>query len=181
MVDVLDALGLARVDVYGDSYGSYAAQTLALRHPDRVRSLVLDGAYPLDYDVWARDALAILRFALHGTCRRSPTCPWRACRSRSRACAPLARRLRAHPLQAWSRDAAGNVVRVRLDDRGLAGVLSEADSDLAIYRDFPAAVVAYEHGDPAPLARLAGRGLHRRLQRACDLLLGGSRRGRGVP
>ncbi len=154
MVDVLDALGLARVDVYGDSYGSYAAQTLALRHPDRVRSLVLDGAYPLDYDVWARDALAILRFALHGTCERSPTCPWRAADAVARVRA-LALRLRAHPLEAWSRDPAGNVVRVRLDDRGLAGVLSEADSDLAIYRDFPAAAVAYEHGDPAPLARLA--------------------------
>ena len=89
MVDVLDALGLARVDVYGDSYGSYAAQTLALRHPDRVRSLVLDGTYPLDYDVWARDALAVLRCALRSTCERSPTCPWRAA-IRSSACATLA-------------------------------------------------------------------------------------------
>ena len=61
MVDVLDALGLARVDVYGDSYGSFAAQALALRHPGRVRSLVLDGTYPLDFDPWARDALAVLR------------------------------------------------------------------------------------------------------------------------
>ena len=61
MVAVLDALGLARVDVYGDSYGSFAAQALALRHPGRVRSLVLDGAYPLDFDPWARDALTMLR------------------------------------------------------------------------------------------------------------------------
>ena len=154
MVDVLDALGLGRVDVYGDSYGSYAAQTLALRHPGRVRSLVLDGAYPLDYDVWARDALASLRFALRSTCARSPVCPWRPVDAVKRVRA-LALQLRVRPLEAWSHDPAGNVVRVRLDDRGLAGVLSEADSDLAIYRDFPAAVEAYEHGDPAPLARLA--------------------------
>ena len=81
MVDVLAALGLARVDVYGDSYGSYAAQSLALRHPERVRTLTLDGAYPIDYDVWARDALKVLRLALRSTCERSPTCPWRCHRS----------------------------------------------------------------------------------------------------
>jgi pimeloyl-ACP methyl ester carboxylesterase len=154
MVAVLDALGLARVDVYGDSYGSYAAQSLAVRHPDRVRSLVLDGTYPLDYDVWARDALAVLRSALRSTCGRSATCPWHAADAVEHV-ALLARRLRAHPLETWSRDPAGKLVRVRLDDRGLAGVLSEADSDPAIYRDFPAAAEALGRGDSAPLARLA--------------------------
>ncbi len=54
-----------------------------------------------------------------------------------------------------ARDAGGQVVRVRLDDRGLAGVLAEADGALAIYRDFPAAVEAFDAGDRAPLARLA--------------------------
>jgi pimeloyl-ACP methyl ester carboxylesterase len=154
MVAVLDALGLARVDVYGDSYGSFAAQTLALRHPGRVRSLVLDGTYPLDFDPWARDALAVLRSALRATCERSPTCPWRE-RDPVERVATLARSLRAHPLAAWSRGPGGLPMKVRLDDRGLAGVLSEADSDLAIYRDLPAAVGAFERGDRAPLARLA--------------------------
>ena len=154
MVDVLDALGLRRVDVYGDSYGSFAAQTLALRHPGRVRSLVLDGTYPLDFDPWARDALAVLRFALRQTCDRSPTCPWQSIDPLERV-ATLARSLRAHPLKTSSRDAGGAYVRVRLDDRGLAGVLAEADGDLAIYRDFPAAEAAFYRGDSAPLARLA--------------------------
>ncbi|HET6172107.1 MAG TPA: alpha/beta fold hydrolase [Gaiellales bacterium] len=154
MVAVLDALRLRRVDVYGDSYGSYAAQTLALRHPGRVRSLVLDGTYPLDYDPWARDALAVLRSALRATCDRSPTCPWQTLDPVERV-ATLARSLRAHPLKVVSRDAGGEVVRVRLDDRGLAGVLAGADGDLAIYRDFPAAEAAYNRGDGVPLARLA--------------------------
>jgi pimeloyl-ACP methyl ester carboxylesterase len=154
MVDVLDALGLRRVDVYGDSYGSYAAQTLALRHPARIRSLVLDGAYPIDYDPWARDALAVLRSALRATCRRSPTCPWVGT-DPVKQVAALARRLRARPLVTEARDPGGPPVHVRLDDRGLAGVLSEADGELTIYRDLPAAVEAYRAGDPAPLARLA--------------------------
>ena len=41
------ALGIGRVDLYGDSYGSYAAQAFALRYPGRLRTLVLDGTYPL--------------------------------------------------------------------------------------------------------------------------------------
>ncbi len=156
MVAVLDALGLRRVDVYGDSYGSFAAQTLALRHPGRIRSLVLDGTYPLDFDPWARDALAVLRSALRATCDRSPTCPWRVRDTDPvERVATLARRLEARPLIAESRDPGGRPVHVRLDDRGLAGVLTEADGELAIYRDLPAAAEAYDAGDPAPLARLA--------------------------
>jgi pimeloyl-ACP methyl ester carboxylesterase len=154
MIDVLDALGLARVDVYGDSYGSFAAQTLALRHPGRVRSLVLDGTYPLDFDAWARDALAVARHALRATCERSPTCPWSGGDPVERV-ATLARRLRARPLKTPSRDLGGQAVKVRLDDRGLAGVVSEADGELTIYRDLPAATEAYDARDPVPLARLA--------------------------
>ena len=41
---VLRALGIGRVDLYGDSYGSYAAQAFALRYPGKLRSLVLDSA-----------------------------------------------------------------------------------------------------------------------------------------
>ncbi len=62
---------------------------------------------------------------------------------------------RAPPRRLVARPAAGCPCSVRLDDRGLAGVLSEADGDLAIYRDLPAAVEAFDRGDRAPLARLA--------------------------
>jgi pimeloyl-ACP methyl ester carboxylesterase len=39
---VLDDIGAERAFVYGSSYGSYLAQGLAVRHPDRVAGLVLD-------------------------------------------------------------------------------------------------------------------------------------------
>ena len=42
---VLVALHVGKVDLYGDSYGSYAAQAFALRYPWRLRSLVLDSTY----------------------------------------------------------------------------------------------------------------------------------------
>jgi len=44
---VLDALHVHRIDLYGDSYGTYFEQTFATRHGALLRSIVLDGAYPL--------------------------------------------------------------------------------------------------------------------------------------
>ena len=44
---VREALGLERITLYGDSYGTYLAQAYAFRHPDALDALVLDGAYPV--------------------------------------------------------------------------------------------------------------------------------------
>jgi 3-oxoadipate enol-lactonase len=54
---VLDAAGIERADVLGYSMGSYAAQALAVLHPERVRSLVLAGT-ACRHHQWRRDLLA---------------------------------------------------------------------------------------------------------------------------
>jgi pimeloyl-ACP methyl ester carboxylesterase len=42
------ALGVERWNVYGESYGTTVAMTLAAQHPETIRSLVLDSIYPPD-------------------------------------------------------------------------------------------------------------------------------------
>nr|AAG17130.1 hypothetical CdoFa [Comamonas sp. JS765] len=43
-VGLLDALGIARADLVGNSFGGGLALALAIRHPERVRRLVLMGS-----------------------------------------------------------------------------------------------------------------------------------------
>ena len=50
-VDFMDAMDLARVDLVGNSFGGGLALALAIRHPQRVRRLVLMGAVGVDFPI----------------------------------------------------------------------------------------------------------------------------------
>jgi len=60
------ALGVERLDLFGSSYGTYLMTVYAARHPDHVRSVVLDAGYPIDYDPWGLDRLAAARRSIAG-------------------------------------------------------------------------------------------------------------------
>ena len=65
-----------RIDLYGDSYGTYFEQVFALRHPAMLRSIVLDGAYPLDGPdyAWYPSYAPAMRDKFNIACRRSAAC-----------------------------------------------------------------------------------------------------------
>ncbi len=70
------ALGVARWNVVGESYGTTVAMTLLARHPDSVRSAVLDSLNPPDAFFampWSR-RVAQARDAFLAVCEADPRC-----------------------------------------------------------------------------------------------------------
>ena len=62
-----------KVDVYGDSYGTFFTQVFAGRHPELVRTVVLDGAYPTYGESgWYPTQGPAVRRAFDLVCDRSP-------------------------------------------------------------------------------------------------------------
>jgi pimeloyl-ACP methyl ester carboxylesterase len=151
---ILDALEVAKVVAYGDSYGTYLAQVFAIRHPDLVESVVLDSAYDDSYDPFARDAAAALKRSWATLCRRAGTC-----RGIVGDIRWAANRLERRPLIGTGIDSSGSAYRVRLTGSGLAQLLYDATYVFSIYRDFPAALGSFRSGDPVPLLRLAAEDL----------------------
>jgi pimeloyl-ACP methyl ester carboxylesterase len=69
------ALGLRRITLYGDSYGTYLSQSYAFRHRETLKALVLDSAYPARGESpWYGSLIRTGNRALELACRRSPLC-----------------------------------------------------------------------------------------------------------
>ena len=147
---ILQGLGITAVDLYGDSYGTYAAQEFALRHPDEVRSVVLDGAFDNAFDPFERESSASLRRAWHALCQRSDACAGILGTIR-RFDAALAE----HPIVGTARDSSGSRIHILLNERTFATLVGDATYVYTIFRDLPAAIASFEHGDGRPLLRLA--------------------------
>jgi pimeloyl-ACP methyl ester carboxylesterase len=73
--DVRRALGLGRITLYGDSYGTFLAQSYAFRHPETLDALVLDSAYPTRGEsAWYPSLIETGVRGISISCRRSPEC-----------------------------------------------------------------------------------------------------------
>lgn len=156
LADVLSALRLRAVDVYGDSYGSFFGQVFAARYPTRVRSLVLDSTYPTihqdPFDAAGQDEI---RFAFDAVCRRSVPCHDAAPGSSLARIHALGSALDRRPLVADTSDPTGGRRHLRITGADIATLLGIAGDDYGPYRNLDGAARAYlEHDDAAPLARL---------------------------
>ncbi len=159
---VLRALRLGRVDLYGDSYGSWFAQVFASRYPRRLRSVTLDSTYQvLGLDPWYTTTVLTARRAFAQACERSAACAaaTRGGRAWERIGA-LARRLARRPLSGPTTTASGTRGRLTVTPLTLANLVNNAGFDPVVYQDLDAAARALLlRDDAAPLLRLAALSL----------------------
>jgi pimeloyl-ACP methyl ester carboxylesterase len=150
---VLNAIGIGKVDLYGDSYGSYAAQAFAIRYPHRLRSLVLDGTYQLPgSDPALADIAQSTRSSLQLACERRPGCPGGS--RPLRLIGRLIQRVRTHPISGIAPDADGTRIHVTANTDTLAQLLQSGFYYQGVWRDIFAATRSAFAGDDAPLLRL---------------------------
>lgn len=162
-----------RTDVYGDSYGTYLAQVFALRHPDRTRALILDGAYDDGFDPFARDAAAAMRRTWRTLCARAGTCE-----GVLGQLSALSRELERRPLVGRGVDGNGARRTVRLTAPALAQLVYDGTYSFAIERDPPGGARRARGrrppADPAPGRRGSGEhGQRRRSERVLRRCLHG--------
>jgi pimeloyl-ACP methyl ester carboxylesterase len=144
------ALALDRVDLWGESYGTYLMSVYAARHPQHVRSIVLSGAYPLAFDPWGLDRLGAARRAIRLVCARSPGCRAAAV---LRDIGRLAARLRQAPI-AFTVTIGAERFRTRIDEGVLASLIYTGGDADALYGRIPAVVRSALAGDTAVLRRM---------------------------
>ncbi len=151
---VLRALDLGRIDVYGDSYGTFFTQVFVGRHPRMVRTVVLDSAYPTYGETgWYPTQGPAVRRAFDTVCERSP-----ACANGGPEFLPAMERVlamvRQEPWRGWAFDADGVRTHVVVDGSTLVSVAYGATFTPAFYRELTAALRSGLAGDRRPLRRL---------------------------
>jgi pimeloyl-ACP methyl ester carboxylesterase len=152
---VLRRLQTGRVELYGDSYGSWFAQAYASRYPGSLRGVILDSTYPITgLDPWYASSGLIGRAAMNRVCARDP-----GCRADAGSGTPVSRlgrlltRLRRRPIRG-SVPAVGGSQSITLTPRHLVDLVQNGGSDPLVWRELDAAVRAALAGDPTPLLRL---------------------------
>jgi pimeloyl-ACP methyl ester carboxylesterase len=155
---VMRKLRLGRVDLYGDSYGTWFAQSFMARHPGQLHSVVLDSAYPVrGLDPWYASSGPAARDAMDAVCERDLACAGLAGGSATARLGQLVAQLRQRPIEGNTRDADSSSTHVTVDVRALVNLVQDAGSDPIVYRELDASVRAALAGDPGPLLRLTAQ------------------------
>ena len=153
-------LGYPRLDLFGVSYGTTAAMVYVRQHPERVRTVTLQGVLPVDASMWleyARSSQQALD-RVFAACARQPAChdafPKLEDEFRS-----LLEGLAGKPVRVKARPPEGGPeVEVSIDDEVMRGFVSSVLYSAERIHDFPLLVHLARRGDFRVLAgRLASK------------------------
>lgn len=151
---LISALDLGKVDVYGDSYGTFVAQVFASHHPDLVRSLVLDGAYPITGETaWYPTQGAAMRKAYTVVCERTKGCG-AGNTGTMQLLSRLLTKVRKEEVSVRAPGADDKMHNVKLNPQNLNDVAFGGTYGPTTYREFNASLRAAMAGDLLPLGRL---------------------------
>jgi pimeloyl-ACP methyl ester carboxylesterase len=158
---VLRALRLGRVDLYGDSYGSWFSQVFASRYPGLLRSVTLDSTYQvIGLDPWYTTTVITAQRAFAAACRLSVACATATRGSAWARIGALAARLARAPVSGETTTADGTRGHLTVTAETLVNLVNNAGFDPVVYRDLDAAARALlRNDDAAPLLRISALSL----------------------
>lgn len=143
-------LGINKVIAYGSSYGTYLMTVYAQRHPHRVQSVILAGAYPLDFDPLQRPNAEAVDLALQRICERSGQCDGDIAVDDLHT---VAAQLRDNPIPLGRVDLTEGEFANLVFERATSGVGGDPDS-MTPLGELPAALHAAVNGDDEQLQAL---------------------------
>jgi pimeloyl-ACP methyl ester carboxylesterase len=154
-------LGYPRLNLFGVSYGTTAAMAYLRQHPERVRTVALQGVIPFDVPMWLevpRSSQQALDEVL-AACARQPDCH-EAFPDLENEFGSLLKRLAEKPVKVKVSEAeTGPEVEVTIDDEILRGFVFGVLSSASRIHDLPLLLHLAHQGDYQPLAaKLAARG-----------------------
>jgi pimeloyl-ACP methyl ester carboxylesterase len=153
------ALGIAKLDIIGNSYGAMTATAYATRFPTHTRSLILSSGVDVEATLTSKiaDEAKGLDRVLDLLCNRSPACS-SGIPDAGAALAAGVKLLHSGPVEGDAISAAdADVVRhVVITEGTLFSMLEESDNSfLTTAGEIPAALISLGNGDKAPILRLA--------------------------
>ncbi len=159
---VISALEIPKVNLYGDSYGSFFAQVFAARFPHLLRSVILDSTYQTSgLDPFYRSTVNAMPGDFDLACSRSPACAAAAPGSSWERIGALAQSLRHSPISGTVPGPGGTMQHLSMGVVGLVDLLNDAAGDPHIYRQIDAAARALlDGGQPQALLRLYAQRLY---------------------
>ncbi len=124
---LLQRLQTGKVNLYGDSYGTFFSQVFTSRYASLLASVTLDAAYPVSQtDPWYPHMIGTARKAFNLACQRSVACARAAPGSSWASIAKLAAYLGRHRLRGKTLDPYGDVVTQTVGEDALIELVNIA-------------------------------------------------------